>query len=500
VRLRVALRSWLPALLLAAAVAEAVFWEGGFAPASRLAFGAAALAALVAVAATDRGHVARMLRQPVVVTLAALAVLGAVSAAWTVAGAGDALRWGLVTGAYAAVIVAAAVIAGRRGGVQRIAGGVCVLAIVSGVIGLVAACVIGEPLADRIGGSWHPGGPLEYSSALALLEVSALPALLSAMCSQRRGLAAAGVAGATIAGAVLGLADSRAEFLLAALVGVAAIALPQRTLRTNRAQAVGATLAVLAAAVLAHLIAGGYFAPRATPGVWRLLGLAGACSVICAAWLMRRAGAGRGVRLAITGAIGIALVVALSAGPAARAGAQPRPARHPVVAVESGGGLFHGRLHLWDAALQVFAAHPLAGSGADSFLLASARYQRSGPIAFAHDLPLELAAELGVVGLLLCLALYATTGAALWRARNRAAGWLLGPGAAAFLAAGLVDWPWHLAGSGAVWAACTGGVIGSVTFRFQCRPPTQPSATTGAKMRSQSRSRSRSASVASHLP
>ncbi len=499
-RLTIPLRAQLAGLLLAATVAEALLWEGGFAAASRLVFGVVALVALVATATADRAHVARLLRQPVVLTLAALAVLGAVSAAWTVGLAADALRWGLVTAGYAAVVVTAAVVAGARGGVERLAAGVCVLAIVGGAIGLIAACVIGEPLADRIGGSWRPGGPLEYSSALALLEVSALPALLRAMCSERRVLAAAGVTGATIAGAVLGLADSRAELLLAALVLCAAIALPQRTLRANRTQAAGATLTVLASAVLAHLIAGGYFAPGTTPGAWRLLGLAAGCAVICAAWLGGRAGARGRARVAITGAATIALVVAVSVGPAAGAGTSSRPAGHATAGLEPNGGLLHGRLQLWDAALKVFAAHPLAGSGADSFIVASARYQRSGAIAFAHDLPLELAAELGVVGLLLTLALYAATGSALWRARNRAAAWLLGPGAGAFLAAGLVDWPWHLAGSGAVWAVCTGGVIGSVTFPNECRPPIQPSVTTGVWMRSPSRSRSRSESVVTRSP
>ena len=36
---------------------------------------------------------------------------------------------------------------------------------------------------------------------------------------------------------------------------------------------------------------------------------------------------------------------------------------------------------------------------------------------------------------------------------------VLAPLLLAFLAASLVDWPWHLAGSGAVWAACTGAVL-----------------------------------------
>ena len=34
-----------------------------------------------------------------------------------------------------------------------------------------------------------------------------------------------------------------------------------------------------------------------------------------------------------------------------------------------------------------------------------------------------------------------------------------GFGAAAFLVASLVDWPWHLAGSGAIWALCVGALL-----------------------------------------
>lgn len=143
---------------------------------------------------------------------------------------------------------------------------------------------------------------------------------------------------------------------------------------------------------------------------------------------------------------------------------------------EKDGGFLHGRLHTWRAAAETFADRPLAGSGADAFLPASARHQREGPVLFAHDLPLELAAELGAIGALAALALYATALTAAWRARRSRAGPLLGPAVVAFLVAGLVDWPWHLAGSGAVWAAALGGVIGA-SARGTSLP--QPPRTTG---------------------
>src|SRR5205807_1553513 len=203
---------------------------------------------------------------------------------WTIADTGDALRWGLVTLAYGAIVVAAGVIALRPRGLTWIAATVCSLAAVSGIVGIVAACTTGEPLADLIRGSWRPGGTLEYSAALALLEVSALPALLSAMCSQRRWLATLGVAGAAIAGGVLGLG----------------------------------------------------------------------------------------------------IGVAVGAGPPSSSAGRPHHVAHAIA--PPSGGLLHGRLHLWHAGLEAFADRPLIGSGADSFILATARYQPRGSLVqFAHD-------------------------------------------------------------------------------------------------------------------
>ncbi|MEA2450491.1 MAG: hypothetical protein QOG63_2423, partial [Thermoleophilaceae bacterium] len=99
------------------------------------------------------------------------------------------------------------------------------------------------------------------------------------------------------------------------------------------------------------------------------------------------------------------------------------------------------------------------GTGADAFLTGSARHQNGQSILFAHDLPLELAAELGVAGLLLAIALYAATAGAIWRRRRDPNTlWLLGPAAVVFPVTSLVDWQWHLAGAGAVWALAIGAL------------------------------------------
>ena len=111
-------------------------------------------------------------------------------------------------------------------------------------------------------------------------------------------------------------------------------------------------------------------------------------------------------------------------------------------------GFLHGREDTWEAAVETFPDRPLHGTGADAFLAGSARHQGGAAIVFAHDLPLELAAELGVAGLLLALAVYAATVELAWSARASRAAWLFGPAALGFLLANLLDWPWHLAGAG----------------------------------------------------
>jgi O-antigen ligase len=353
-------------------------------------FAALAMAALGAAAARDRWLVGRVARDPVVLTLIALAALGAASAAWTIGSPADALRWGAATAGYAAVAITAATLVGRDSRwVDGLATFVCIIAAVSGFVGLVAAATHTAPYADRIAGGWRPGGTLQYSPALALLQVSALPALLTAAMRRRGAVRALAAAGIAIAGSVIALSESRTAIALAALTFV--------------------------------------------------------CAAVAAVTFRRVA------------LVGLVLVIA-SVGMATQHAAATSGARPD-------GGFWHGRLQTWRAAGETAADRPVAGAGADAFLAASARHQRAGPVRFAHDLPLELGAELGVAGALLAMALYASAGIAVWRARATRAGWLLGPPALAFLLSGLLDWPWHLAGSGAVWAMALGGVLGSVRVR-----------------------------------
>jgi O-antigen ligase len=372
-------------------VAIGVFAEGGYSAGARAAFGVAAVCA--GLLAIRRDGVPR---EPVALVLLALAALGALSALWTLGPVDRTLRWALVCAGYAGLVVAAATVARRRGGVELLAGAVAAVAFGAGLAGLIAALLHAPPYAERIAGVWRPGGPFEYPPALALLEVSALPALLAAVTARARLTRLAGAAGLAVACGVLALAASRIALAMAV--------------------------------------------------------------VVLGAWAFQRWRPRVRLRFALPVVVAVALAAGgLAFGAAAGQGVGPRT------------GLLHGRASTWRAAVETFADRPLAGAGADAFLAGSARHQGGQTVVFAHDLPLELAAELGVAGLALALALYGAVGRALWRARSTSAAVLLGPAAAAFLVAGLVDWPWHLAGSGAIWAVAVGALTGE-------RAPSQKSA------------------------
>jgi hypothetical protein len=477
-------------LLLAAVpvvpVAVAVLAEGGYSDGPRTAFGAVALAAAgVALAVAPRGSGAGLAREPLVLVLLALAALGALSALWTLGPVDRTLRWALVTAGYAGVAVAAGVAASRPRGAQALAVALAALAIVAGAIGLGAAVLFEVPFAERIAGVWRPGGPFEYPPALALLELSALPVLLAGMVGRSRALAGVAAAGIALAGGVLALAASRVALALAVAVAGIAIA------RTPRRAPVAAAIALCAGAGAAlSLAAGGAVRAGAAVEPGRAVAHVAIAVGAAAIWLTMRSlwrpapaassppppplsaaapapspggpppvtpsPARRGP--ATAAATAVAILLAAAAAGSLAFGLAPGRGGGPAT------GFLHGRADTWRAAAETFADRPAIGTGADAFLAGSARHQGGQTILFAHDLPLELAAELGIAGALLALALYGAAARLVRRARGTVpdAAWLFGPAVAAFLLASLVDWPWHLAGAGATWALAAGALTGTL--------------------------------------
>ena len=471
------------AALLAAAAGQAVLDQGGFRPGSREIFGALALAALAAAVAVDRGAALLAARRPVAIVLWVLAAAGALSAVWTDGLVGDALRWGLVTGGYGALFVAASVLAGRhRRAPETVATAIAVLATISAGVGLSSVAAHDSLFADYIRGTWRPGGTLEYSAALSLLAVCALPAALRGMCRRPAWIVAPAAACGTICAATLALDRSRAELALAVVIALAAVVAPGCAVAASRTRVAGALATLAVAAIAARVVAGAPVHMAATPHPARTgAQLAAAClgpALIYLASVGRRASEilrRRGWLVSATaGAVMAAGLIAVI------------PGHHAGIHLHGGsGGFWHGRLTLWHKTIETAEDRPLIGGGADGFLAASLVHQPSSPIRFAHDLPLEFAAELGIAGLVLALALYGATVRELWQRRSTDGAFLLAPAGAAFLVANLIDWPWHLAGCGAVWAAALGAL--SVTATAPSALPAPPARSTPSRPRSAAR-------------
>jgi hypothetical protein len=431
--------------LVVAAAAVAVFWEGGFDASPQWTFaGIAAAAGLVALAAAR----ARAWSAPIVVLLA-MAALQALSAAWAILEPADSLRAAALTLGYAALVIA-----GATQPAQRIAVLIAVAAGVTGLMGIVSAALYSRTFAERIEGGWRPEGPFGYPPALALVQVFALPALLTAMVRARPALAGVAATGVVIASGALILVANRLTLTFAVVVLAIALALARRRVLPALALAIFAV-----AAIAFHELLGAWTSRYATAGPGDAFAAVAVIAGLTLLWVFARTQLGetelnRGLRAKPALAAGAVLAaVAVVAGLFSGGALSARR-------FESHQGFTHGRTWIWSAAYSTAVKRPLQGFGAGSFYEATvSRQPGHGRVTrFAHDFPLEQWVETGIVGLLLVLVLYGVAARALWRARGSPALWLLGPALAAFLLANLVDWPWHLAGAGALAALALGGL------------------------------------------
>src|SRR5581483_5594821 len=191
------------------------------------------------------------------------------------------------------------------------------------------------------------------------------------MWAADRRVAALAALGAAIAGADLGLADSRVQLAFAIATAAAALAWPRATVRADRRAAAAAVALVVSAGFGAWAVAGGYVAQHPAPdGATRLAGLGAVALLAVGAWALSRAAARRGpaAALAVLVALAAAGPVAAALKPPARVAASgltlrpaapfyvphPRP-RQPDLLRDR---LLHGRLRIWRAAWQTFADRP----------------------------------------------------------------------------------------------------------------------------------------------
>jgi hypothetical protein len=440
---------------LATALYATALNGGGFNHPSRALFVAFAGLALLVAATVDVAAVLAGARTLIPMTLGALAILSLVSAVWTVGSPAGAVRSGLVIAGYGAIYVVASVLAARAGSwpLAALLGG---LGVIEAVLALHAVATHTLPDAELLGSTWRPGGTFEYPPALAILEVGALPVFSSTMIRDSRVLAGGAAAAATLAGAVLGLSAGRLGIGLAVLT-LGALALRPRSSRQQRTAAIATCALVAFGALIASSIlethVGRVTAGTGAANTLALLAIALALGV---AWLATRGATAKRNSWSTGLVVGAIVLVVLAGAAVALRLARTAPAHHQPHASKHGSDLLHGRLHEWDAALQTWLSRPLLGGGASSYHVASRRYQGRSFSIYAHDLPLELAAELGIAGFLLALLLYAGAVRMVLKVRREPVFWLLAPIVIAFLVSNLVDWTWHLAGLSAVWAAGVG--------------------------------------------
>ncbi|MFL5844437.1 MAG: hypothetical protein ACJ762_07060 [Solirubrobacteraceae bacterium] len=439
--------------------------DAGFTAHGQVVFACVAgVGALVALLA-DPGAAADAARRPVTVALLALGALAVASSGWVIerADGTDAVRWGFVVVGFAAFVLMGAVAGARRQSLVWLMGGIAAVAVGEGALGLLAAAQRELPHAQRIGGSWRPGGSLQAPLSLALLQVAALPALLAGTGLRSRWAAALSAGGLAISLGTIATAGSRMHIAVASIVGIAALLWGSRVRLRRSDVGVALGLGVAAAAVIDAVI-GGYTPPRAVGGdAARMAVSAAAVVLVAAGWVPMRAAARRlaerygddATRRRRAVAATASLLAVVAAGVIISASVQ-----HDGRGVEPYGGLAHGRVPTWSAAVQTALDRPVTGSGAGSFLVASAPHQPPGTRpSFALQLNLELWAELGIGGLLLSLALYAGAALACWQARASPAAWLAIPAVGAYLMANLLDWTWHMPMTGAVFGLATGIVL-----------------------------------------
>ncbi len=433
--------------LIVAAVGVAVFWEGGFDPSPQWTFaGIAATAGLVALAAAR----ARAWSAPSVVLLG-MAALQALSAGWAIVPPADSLRSAALTLGYAALVVAGATQPARR-----IAALIAVAAGVTGLMGIISAALYSRTFAERIEGGWRPEGPFGYPPTLALVQVFALPALLTAMARARPALAGVAAAGAVIASGALILVANRLTLAFAVVVLGIALALARR-----RALPALAIAIVAIAAIAFHELLGAWTPRFATAGPGGALAAIAVIAGLALLWVLARRQLGEtelNRDLPAKPALAAGAVIAAVAVLAGLFSGGALSARR----FESHQSFTHGRTWMWSASYRTAVKRPLQGFGAGSFYEATvSRQPGHGRVTrFAHDFPLEQWVETGIAGLMLVLVLYGVAVRAMWRVRSSPALWLLGPAVAAFLLANLVDWPWHLAGAGALAMLALGGLGG----------------------------------------
>jgi hypothetical protein len=392
-------------LLLLTAVAAGLLGQGAFYARVRWYLGVlvAAGAVLALVAWPPTRDDARLPPVVAALVLAAWAVLDAALLGVPGAGAGPAL---LLLGLVAVLLVC------RR--LQPEDREVLLLGVVG--VGLLVALAGWLGVAGRVGswawlgdGIWRASSTLTYPNAAAAVLVPVALVVLARLVEVPGSLPLALAATGLLAGAAATLSRAAALALAVGLVVLAGLRGPRVTVRAALGPCVGALVALVG--LVPSMPAAG--PPRPT------LALAGLGAGLALAAVLTRLRGVAAVALVLAGVLAGCLAVAVAAGGVGDAARLVAGTRITLASPDRSGAV--------GAALRVAAEHPLTGAGPGQADLRSRGADGGIRIfGYAHNEYVQVAAELGLVGLALLAVLLVALGRLLWRARRRPAGRGLG--------------------------------------------------------------------------
>jgi len=451
--MRPAIRTGAAAVLLAGPVALA-FRSGGYFAEPRLAAGIAAWLLAAIGFAIGGGPLPRTAPGRLAVAgLAALTALVGLSILWApIAGLAqsDLQRLLLYLGAMLAGVCLLRGRTGLRTVEPALAAGILV------VVGYALSARLLPGLIEQDASRSAAGRleqPLTYWNAVGALAAIGfvLAVRVAGDRTRKRWLAACAAAAAVPLAVGVYLSFSRGA-LLALLLGVVVIVVagPDRAqLRVIGSTAAAAVAACLAAGLLPAVRAlEGTAGAREGQGAVMLLVLATTMAVSALAATRLRTGAPEGafrvpwVAAAAAGVVIVGGFLVVASGAGSKNG-QPRYGADTrrLASFES------NRYEYWKVAGRMFAGAPLAGEGSGAFRVVWRRERRiDDPALDAHSLPVETAAELGLLGL---LAFGAMVGGVAWstarllgRRRTEAVG--AAASLSAFVLHSAVDWDWEM--------------------------------------------------------
>jgi hypothetical protein len=471
--------------IVAAALAQGLFEPTAYAAASVVIW-AAVIAGLVGrgLPAAPIGRVGAVAG----ICLAATALLAMASVGWA-SDQGRAFEEAVRVSFYLGLFTLALCTASEGGRGQWLAGLTVGLGVVT-LFGLFAYLQPGVLESGNQGGDVQNAvGRLSYpigywNGFAALLAVAAILLAYAGARAPTRQLRSAGTAALPLALLAIWLTDSRAG-LVAAGIGLAVLvaASPDRwrQLLVIVIGAAAAAVMIAASEQMNALASGVNDAPRRADGD-RLSAVAVVLTLLAgtAAWFLDgsrpkvRVGRRLGIALAVLAGLGICAAIVVADPPKRfREFKAPPAATAPGVGPTGAGIASNGRWQFWGEAIDAFESAPIAGVGAGGY---EDWWARNAPVALfvrnPHSLPLQQAAELGLLGAALFLGFVA---ALLVGARRRLkeglqgdAGVLIAVLVAACLCAA-IDWTWEFAAVFGPAVAAAGLLLGSAPSRQLAR-------------------------------